>query len=190
MSSAREKTISKLQEQARMITQLQNTMVEQQNIVLELVKGTSTESQVLATPMPSELVGSHFHILRNVDSQSQWNATGLPATSDLNIATNSSFGASSNSDSVLVIASGDASSYNLELNGYKNAWDPMEESDSPGACFFFKITKIDSKVKEGKFRTIIKYLSCFFVFLPTQYFGKYQKLVLSRLKKFWWNVIG
>jgi hypothetical protein len=133
MSSAREKTISKLQEQARMITQLQNTMVEQQNIVLELVKGTSKESQVLATPMPSEPVGSHFHIIRNVDSQNQWNATGLPATSDLNIAINSSFGASSNSDGVLVIASGDASSYNLELNGYKNSWDPMEESDSPGA---------------------------------------------------------
>jgi hypothetical protein len=137
ISSAREKTISKLQEQARMITELQNTMIEQQNIVLELAKGSNTESQVLETPMPSEPVGSHLYILRNVDSQNQWNATGLPATSDLNISTNSSssFSASSNSDGVLVLASGDASSYNLELNGYKNAWDPMEESDSPGVCY-------------------------------------------------------
>jgi len=56
--------------------------------------------------------------------------------------------------------------------------------------FCFKITTVDSKVKEGNFCAAIKYSLCFFVFLPTQYFGKYQKLVLSRLKKFWWNVIG
>lgn len=132
ISSARGKTISKLQEQARMITQLQSTMIEQQNLMAEMVKGTNTENHVPVTPIPPEPVGSHLQILRKSDRQNQWNATSLPSVSDMSIPSNSSFATSSVSDGVLVLASSDTSSYNLELNGFKNAWDPMEESDSPG----------------------------------------------------------
>lgn len=132
ISSARGKTISKLQEQARMITQLQSTMIEQQNLLAEVVKGTNTENHVLVKPMTLEPVGSNLQILRKTDRKNQWNAKSLPSASDVNIPTNSSFSTSSVSDGVLVLASSDTSSYNLELNGFKNAWDPREESDSPG----------------------------------------------------------
>jgi hypothetical protein len=134
ISSRKGKLATKLQEQAQLISQLQNTMLAQQKVILEMASETS-EKQILI-PMPTE---------SGVVSSQESNSTIQTTTLDSNTETNSVVDASmlglmlpGNTQG----AGDDTSLYNLELTGYKNAWDPNEETDTP---VFWQISKVGVK---------------------------------------------
>lgn len=133
LSSRKGKLATKLQEQAHLISQLQNTMIAQQKVILEMA--TETSGKQILTPMPTE---------PGVVALQQSNSTIQTMTLDSNTQTNSIADASlsglipENTEG----AGDETSLYNLELTGYKNSWDPNEETDT---AVFWQISKVGVK---------------------------------------------